>query len=56
MTAVKTPVVPLPDISEIDRHLAVLSDMMKIASPDHKEMYIRKINKLLDQRNKVTHA
>jgi hypothetical protein len=54
--SVKAPVAPPSDTDEIDRHLTVLSDMMKVVSPDKRNTYIRKIDKLLDKRNKLTNA
>lgn len=51
--SVKAPVAPpSEELDELDRHLAVLSNMLK--TTDKRELYIRKINKLLDQRNKLT--
>lgn len=54
--SVKAPVAPLSSVDEIDRHLTVLSDMISKVPTERRDTYIRKINKLLDQRNKLTHA
>ena len=55
--SVKAPVAPpSEELDEIDRHLSVLSDMLKNCSEKSRDVYTRKIDKLLDKRNKLTNV
>lgn len=53
----KTQVAPLPStIEAIDKRLSELSDIIKVVSLESRDLYVRRANKLLDKRNKLTNA